>query len=177
MTRRHSQSPDTSHKPVKTNPKVPNVPATSYIPPKSKNRCLTKVHCIIGISSKISQIRIIHHQIPSKTRIRYNRVRKHQASMSASLGLARWHMQIMQISEFLHLLGHSSGSAVSWDVFRGDGTPWRFHGYFYGGVFSLGLGWGRFVGFFGIHFRFSVPATSAILNCPIRYRTLFEFQR
>ena len=41
--------------------------------------------------------------------------------MSASIGLGptRWHMQNMQTSEFLHLLGHSSGSAGSWDVFRG----------------------------------------------------------
>ena len=39
--------------------------------------------------------------------------------MSARLGLARWHMQTMQTSEFLHLLGHSSVSAVIWDVFRG----------------------------------------------------------
>ena len=41
--------------------------------------------------------------------------------MSASLGLGptRWHMQNMQTSEFLHLLGHSSGFAGSWDVFRG----------------------------------------------------------
>ena len=38
--------------------------------------------------------------------------------MSASLGLARWHMQNMQTSEFIHLLGNSSGSAVSWDVYR-----------------------------------------------------------
>ena len=40
--------------------------------------------------------------------------------MSASLGLARWHMQNMQTSGFLHLLDHSSVSAVSWDVFRGE---------------------------------------------------------
>ena len=41
--------------------------------------------------------------------------------MSASLrfGPTRWHMQNMQTSEVLHLLGHSSGSAGSWDVFRG----------------------------------------------------------
>ena len=41
--------------------------------------------------------------------------------MSASLGLGptRRHMQNMKTSEFLHLLGHSSGSAGSWDVFRG----------------------------------------------------------
>ena len=45
---------------------------------------------------------------------------KGQASVSASLGLGptRWHMQNMQTSEFLHLLGHSSGSVGSWEVFR-----------------------------------------------------------
>ena len=32
-------------------------------------------------------------------------------SVSLGLGLARWHMQNMQTSEFLHLLGRSSGSA------------------------------------------------------------------
>ena len=116
---RHSQCPNTSHKPVKTNPNNHNVPATSYIPPRSKNRCLAKVHCIIGITSKISQIGIKHHQIPAKPQIWCNRLRKHQESVSASLGLAMWDMQNMQTSEFFHLLGHSSGSAVSWDVFRG----------------------------------------------------------
>ena len=50
---------------------------------------------------------------------RHNRLRKHQASVPASLGLARWHMQNMQTSEFTHLWGRSSGSAVSFDVFRG----------------------------------------------------------
>ena len=49
-------------------------------------------------------------------------------------------MQNIQTSEFLHLLGHFSGSAVSWDVFRGDGTARRFRGHLYGGVFFLGLG-------------------------------------
>ena len=39
--------------------------------------------------------------------------------MSARLGFARWHMQTMQSSEFLHLLVHSMDSAVSWIVFRG----------------------------------------------------------
>ena len=73
-------------------------------------------------------------------------------------------MQTMQTSEFLHLLGHSSGSAVSWDVFTGGGTARRFWGYFYGGVFSLGLGVGAFCRFFRIRLRFSVPVRSAILN-------------
>ena len=56
-----------------------------------------------------------------KPQIWYSRLKKHQASVSASLGLVstRWHMQSMQVSEILHLLGHSSDSAGSWDVFRG----------------------------------------------------------
>ena len=42
---------------------------------------------------------------PTQPQIWYNRLRKHQASVSASLGLGptRWHMQNMQTSEFLHL--------------------------------------------------------------------------
>ena len=44
-----------------------------------------------------------------KSQIRHNRLRKHQASVSSSLGLARWQsMQNMQTSEFPHLLGHFS---------------------------------------------------------------------
>ena len=38
--------PDTPQKPAKANPKVPNVSAISYIPPKSKNRYLAKAHFI-----------------------------------------------------------------------------------------------------------------------------------
>ena len=100
---RHTQCPDTSHKPVKTNPKVPNVPPTSYILPRSKNRCLAKVHFIEGRRSKIETTRSNITKYLQKPQIRYNRLRKHQASVSASLGLAMWHMQNMQTSEFLQL--------------------------------------------------------------------------
>ena len=59
-----------------------------------------------------------------------------------------WHMQNMQISEFLHLLGHSSGSAGSWDVFRG-----RWHHTAISGILLLRgvlsrAGWGCFLRFF-----------------------------
>ena len=123
------------------NPKVPNVPATSYIPPRSKNRCLAKVHCNIGITSKTSQIgRIKYHQKPAKTT---NTVQQTKETSGVSVSES-WTCEVahakMQTSEFPHLLGHSSGSAVSWDVFRGNGTARRFRGYFYGGVFSLGQG-------------------------------------
>ena len=53
---RHSQSPDTSHKNVKTFLKVPNVPAASYKPPRSKNRCSVKVHSILWKRSKVATI-------------------------------------------------------------------------------------------------------------------------
>ena len=105
--------------------------------------------------------------------IRYNILRKHQASVSASLGLARWLMQNMQSSEFLHLLGHSLGSAVSWDVFRGDGTARRFRGYFYGFVFSLGLGGWSFFFVFLSAFKLPafLPARSAVFIYSLSYRT------
>ena len=74
-------------------------------------------------------------------------------------------MQIMQTSEFLHLLGHSSGFAVSWDVFRGGWHRKAISGIIlWRGVLSRA---GVFCWFFGIPFRFSVPARSAVLNCPI----------
>ena len=94
--------------------------------------------------------------------------------MSASLGLARWHMQNMQTFEFLHLLGHSSGSAVSWDVFRGGChrtaisgiLPWR-------GVLLSGWGVGV-VCLFCLPACFQVPARSAILIYSICYRTFLK---
>ena len=72
-----------------------------------------------GVSVSESWSNIAKHL--QKPQIWYNRLKKHQVSVSASLdlGFARWHMQTMQTSEFLPLLDHSSGSAVSWDVFRG----------------------------------------------------------
>ena len=72
----------------------------------------------------MSEIVVKHHQISTKTTNWYRRLRKHQASVSASLGFepARWHMQNMQTSEFFHLLGHSSGSAGSGTFSEGDGT-------------------------------------------------------
>ena len=61
--------------------------------------------------------------------------------MSGSLGFARWHMQTMQTSEFLHLLGHSSGSAVSWDVF-----PRKWNRTIISGI----LLWGSLAGWVGV---------------------------
>ena len=73
-------------------------------------------------------------------------------------------MQTMQTSEFLHRLGHSSGSAVSWDVFRGGWHRTAILGILLWRVFSLTVGGGVFLFFFRILLRFSVPARSAILN-------------
>ena len=53
-------------------------------------------------------------------------------------------MQNRQTSEFLHLLGHSSGSAGSWDVFRGRWHHTAFSGILlWRGVLSQ-AGWGCF---------------------------------
>ena len=89
-------------------------------------------------------------------------------SMSASLGLARWHMQTMQTSEFLPLLGHSSGSAVSWDVFRGG-----WHRTAISGI----LLWLGVVCLFCLPACFQVPARSALLIYSICYRTFSNFFR
>ena len=69
--------------------------------------------------------------------------------MSASLELARSHMQNMQTSEFLHLLGPSSVSAVSWDVFRGGWHRTAISGIllWQGGLSRAGDG-GCYVGLF-----------------------------
>ena len=73
-------------------------------------------------------------------------------------------MQTMQTSEFLHLLGHSSGSAVSWDVFQGGWHCTAISGILlWRGVLSR-AGGGVFCSFLCIRLRFSVPARSAILN-------------
>ena len=74
----------------------------------------------------------------------------------------------MQTSEFLHLLGHSSGSADSWNVFRG-----RWHHTAISGILQLRgvlsrAGWGCFLCVFLLLLRFSVPAGSAILNRTFR---------
>ena len=82
--------------------------------------------------------------------------------MLASLGLGptRWHMQNMQTSEFLHLLGHSSGSAGSWDVFRG-----RWHNTTVSGILRWRCvlsraGWG--VSFFYFPSSFSILSTCQV---------------
>ena len=41
-----------AHRPVKTNPKVPEDPATSFILTRSKNGCLVKVHYVCRIRTK-----------------------------------------------------------------------------------------------------------------------------
>ena len=74
----------------------------------------------------------------------------------------------MQTSEFLHLLGHSSGSAGSCDVFRG-----RWHHTAISGILLLRgvlsrAWWGCFLCVFLLLLRFSVPAASAILNRTFR---------
>ena len=99
--------------------------------------------------------------------------------MSARLGFARRHMQTMQTSEFLHLLGHSSGSAVSWDVFRGRWHRTAISGILmWWGVLSQ-AGWGCFLCNFWFFLRFSVPAGSAILNRTFRifHRNFVSFVR
>ena len=53
-------------------------------------------------------------------------------------------MPNMQTTEFLHLLGHSSGSAGSWDVFRGRSHHPEISGkLLWRGVLSR-AGWGLF---------------------------------
>ena len=73
-------------------------------------------------------------------------------------------MQKMQISEFLHLLGHSSGSAGSWDVLRGG---WH-HTAISGDTFMAGCSLSGWVGVFCVRFllllRFSVTSGWTILN-------------
>ena len=79
----------------------------------------------------------------------------------------------MQTSEFLHLLGHFSGSPGSWDVFRG-----RWHHaaipriLLLRGVLSRAGLVMVFCAFFLLLLRFSVPAEPAILN-----RTFRKFHR
>ena len=68
--------------------------------------------------------------------------------MSASLWPVRWHMQNMQISEFFNLLGHSSGSAGSWDVFRGRWHHTAISRILLLRMFSFDLGGVFFVRFF-----------------------------
>ena len=97
-----------------------------------------------------------HRQTSKKPQIWYNRLKKHQASVSASLGLGptRWHMQSVQISEFLHLLGHSSGSAGSWDVFLRGWHNTAFSRIFLWRCVLSRAGWGVFALFSIILFNF-----------------------
>ena len=76
--------------------------------------------------------------------------------MSASLGLGptRWHTQNMRTSEFLHLLGHSSGSAGSWDVFRGRWHNTAISGILLWQCVLSRVGWGWFALFSIILFDF-----------------------
>ena len=76
-------------------------------------------------------------------------------------------MQKMQTSEFLHLLGHFSGSACSWDVLRGG---WHLTAISEIPMAGCSLsGWmGCFLCVFLLLLRFSVPAGSAILNRTFR---------
>ena len=82
--------------------------------------------------------------------------------MSASLCPAKWHMQNMQTSEFLHLLGHFRVPLITGTSSKGDGTTRRFRGYFYGGVFSLGLGGGCGVSFSSFPSSFSISSTCQV---------------
>ena len=95
--------------------------------------------------------------------------------MSASLGFARWHRRKMQTSEFLNFLGHSSGSAVSWNVFRGGWHRTAISGILiWLGVLSRAGGvW--FSVFFCLPACF--PARSTVLIYSICYRTISKFFR
>ena len=90
-------------------------------------------------------------------------------------------MQNIQTSEFLHILGHFRVPLVTETSSKGDGATRQFRGYFYGGVFSLGLGggvWGLFP-LFHHPFQFPVPVRSAILNRAFRifHRNFVNFVR
>ena len=72
-------------------------------------------------------------------------------------------MQTMQTSEFLYLLGHSSGSAVSWDVFRGGWHRTVFSGILlWRGVLSQAR-----VGVFSV-FSVFLPAFKYLPGRPFR---------
>ena len=51
-------------------------------------------------------------------------------------------MQVMQTSEFPHLSGHSSGSAVNWDVCRGGWPNTAIPGKYLGRDVLSRAGWG-----------------------------------
>ena len=76
-------------------------------------------------------------------------------------------MQNKQTSEFLHLLGHSSGSAVSCDVFRGGWQPTAISGV----LLWRGVLAGGSICLFCLPACFQVPARSAILFYSFCYRT------
>ena len=82
-------------------------------------------------------------------------------------------MQKMQTSEFLHLLGHSSGSAVSWDVFRREAPHGDFGDTSMAGCSFSGWGVGD-VCLLCLPACFQVSTRSAILIYSIRYRTFFK---
>ena len=94
--------------------------------------------------------------------------------MSASLGIGptRWHMQNMQTSEFFHLLGHSSGSAGSWDVFRGRWHNTAISGKLLWQCVLSRAGWGCLCNIFHHLFQFQVPVRSAILIPKFCYGTI-----
>ena len=71
-------------------------------------------------------------------------------------------MQNVQTSEFLHLLGHFRVPLVTGMSSKGDGTTRQFRGYFYGRVFSLGLGGGCGVSFFSFPSSFSISSTCQV---------------
>ena len=64
-------------------------------------------------------------------------------------------MQNMQTSEFLHLLGHSSGSAGSWDVFRGRWHNTAISGILLWRCVLSRVGWGVFLHYFPSSFSIS----------------------
>ena len=82
-------------------------------------------------------------------------------------------MQNTRTSESLHLWGHSTGSAVSWDVFRGLWHCTTISGKFlWRGVLARAL-----VYFLCLPACFQVPARSATLIYSICYRTLSKTLR
>ena len=74
-------------------------------------------------------------------------------------------MQTMQTSEFLHLLGHSSVSAVSWDVFRGGWHRTAISGILLRrGVLSRAGG-----GVFFVFYSFAIFCTCQVRHFELTY--------